>query len=200
MTSGPKPNSEDIDETIALCAGLRTEVEADAPSYVPGMTARQNFTLTAPATCSPLPIDLLAGIHISGWASDSDPLVGSKPLENNKPLVVTPASIAIPANQPYSQPFWLKEPTDGYAYTISDQTLIGRADILPEVTARFDFTLNGSTFSITRALHYRHADPSKGELIQPVVVKPPVSVDLPLQTMVVPTSARRAISAFRFAP
>ena len=178
-----KTKLEDIDETIALCAGLRMEVQADAPSYVPGATAKLQLTAL---NRSPLPISL-AGIQLKGWGPDTSPLVGSKPLENNKPLV-TPVSITIPANQPFSQPFWLKEPTDGYTYTISDQMLIGRADILPEVTARFDFTLNGATFSITRNLHYRHADPAKGELIQPVVVKPPVSIDLPLQTMVVPTS------------
>ena len=169
-----KTKMEEIDETIALCAGLRAEVQADAPSYVPGATAKIQLTAL---NRSPLDITL-AGIHLSGWGPDSDAPVKSKQLESNKAEVI-PVTIAIPARQPYSQPFWLKEPTDGYTYSISDQTLIGRADILPEVTARFDFALNGAPFSITRSLHYRHADPSKGELIRPVVVKPPVSVDLP---------------------
>jgi len=175
---------QDIDEAIGLCAGLHTEVQADAPSYVPGATAKLQLTAL---NRSPLPITL-AGIHLTGWGPDTDALVKGKPLENNKPEIV-PVSIAIPANQPYSQPFWLKESNDGYTYTISDQTLIGRADILPEVTARFDFTINGTNFSITRDLHYRHADPSKGQLIRPVVVEPPVSVDLPLESLVMPTGS-----------
>jgi LmbE family N-acetylglucosaminyl deacetylase len=172
---------DEIDETIALCAGLRAEAEADAPSYVPGATAKLQLTAL---NRSPLEI-ALTGIHLTGWGPDSDAPVTSKQLANNKPEVV-PLMIVIPAAQPYSQPFWLREPNNGYTYTISDQTLIGRADILPEVTARFDFALNGMPFSITRQLHYRHADPSKGELIRPVVVKPPVSVDLPLQSLVLP--------------
>ncbi len=172
---------EEIDETIALCAGIRAEVQADAPSYVSGATAKLQLTAL---NRSPLGITL-AGIHVTGWGTDSAAAVQSKQLENNKPEVV-PLTLTIPASQPYSQPFWLREPNDGYTYTISDQQLIGRADILPELTARFDFALNGQTFSITRALHYRHADPSKGELIRPVVVKPPVSVDLPLESLVLP--------------
>ena len=31
---------DEIDEAIALCAGLRTEVQADAPAFVPGGTAK----------------------------------------------------------------------------------------------------------------------------------------------------------------
>ena len=64
----------------------------------------------------------------------------NKPLENNKPDVTPVSRCRLSPKQPYSQPFWLKEPHDPGSYNIPDQTLIGRADILPEVTARFDFT------------------------------------------------------------
>jgi hypothetical protein len=133
---------EDLDEAIALCAGLHTEAQAEAPAFVPGSTAK--LTLTA-LNRSPLPITL-AGIHLSGW-NDMDAQVKNKALADNKPEVTT-VSVPISEKQPYSQPFWLKEPQQGWDHTIDDQTLIGRADILPEVMARFDFTLNSSTFSI----------------------------------------------------
>jgi LmbE family N-acetylglucosaminyl deacetylase len=55
---------EEIDEAIALCAGLRTEAQADTPGFVPGGSAK--ISLTA-LKRSGLPI-VLAGIHLSGWA------------------------------------------------------------------------------------------------------------------------------------
>jgi len=179
---------EEIDEAMALCAGLRTEAQADAPGFVPGGTAK--ISLTA-LKRSGLPI-VLAGIHLSGWA-DVDAGVKNKALEYNKPEVTT-VPLQISATQPYSQPFWLKEPPEPGGYTIPDQRLIGRADILPEVVARFDFILNSAPFSITQPLHYRAADPSKGEYVRPVVVEPPFAIDLPAQNFVFPSGAPRDFS------
>jgi LmbE family N-acetylglucosaminyl deacetylase len=179
---------QEIDEAIALCAGLHVEAQADAPDYVPGASAKVSLTAL---NRSPLPI-VLAGVHLSGWG-DADAQVRNKSLEYNKPDVTT-TPLQIPAQQPWSQPFWLREPHEAGSYNIPDQTLIGRADILPEVVARFDFTLNSAPFSLTRALHYRAADPSKGEYIRPVVVEPPFAIDLPAQNFVFPTGAARDLS------
>ena len=176
---------EELDETIALCAGLRTEAEADAAAFIPGGTAKVSLTALNRST---LPI-LLAGIHLSGWDVADAPLK-NKLLEYNKPESST-VSLPITAKQPYSQPFWLKEPHEPGYYNISDQTLIGRADILPEVVARFDFLLGAAPFSITEPMHFRGADPSKGEYVRPVVVEPPISIDLPAENFVFPTGAAR---------
>ncbi len=179
---------DEIDEAIALCAGLRTEAQADAFGFVPGSTAK--ISLTA-LERSGLPI-MLAGIHLSGWG-DADAAIRNKPLENNKPETTT-VSVPISAKQAYSQPFWLKEAHEPGSYNIPDQTLIGRADIVPEVLARFDFTLNSAPFSITEPVHYRAADPSRGEYVRPVVVEPPFSIDLPAQNFVFPSGAPRDFS------
>jgi LmbE family N-acetylglucosaminyl deacetylase len=179
---------DEIDEAIALCAGLRTEAQADAFGFVPGGTAKISLTALNRST---LPIKL-AGIHLSGWG-DVDAAVKNKALENNKPDV-TSVTVPISAKQPYSQPFWLREPHDAGGYNIPDQTLIGRADIVPEVLARFDFTLNAAPFSITQPVHYRAADPSRGEYVRPVVVEPPFAIDLPAQNFVFPAGAPRDFS------
>ena len=179
---------EDLDEAIALCAGIHVEAAADAPAYVPGATAKINVIALSR---SPLPVTLV-GAHLSGWG-DADAPAKNKALENNK-LESSPVTMKVPANQPFSQPFWLKEPRDAFTYTISDQLLIGRADTVPEVTAKFDFSINGTPFSLTRAIHYRYADPATGEVIRPVVVQPPVVIDLPVESMVFPLGAARDVS------
>jgi LmbE family N-acetylglucosaminyl deacetylase len=179
---------DEIDEAIALCAGLYAEAQADAPGYVPGGAAK--ISLTA-LNRSPLPITL-AGIHLSGWAAVDAP-VKNKLLEYNKPEVAT-VPVQIAATQSWSQPFWLKEPHEPGSYNIPDQTLIGRADIQPELVARFDFTLNSEPFSVTRPMHYRAADPSKGEYIRPVVAEPPFAIDLPAENFVFPSGTPQDFS------
>jgi LmbE family N-acetylglucosaminyl deacetylase len=179
---------DEIDEAIALCAGLHTEAQADASGFVPGGNAK--ISLTA-LNRSPLPITL-SGIHLSGWG-DIDATVKNKTLEYNKPEVTT-VPVPVSAQQHYSQPYWLREPHEPGSYNIPDQTLIGRADSLPEVVARFDFTLNSAPFSITQPMHYRGADPSKGEYVHPVVVEPPFAIDLPAQNFVFPSGAPRDFS------
>ena len=77
---------------------------------------------------------------------------------------------------------------------IKDQAFIGRADTLPEVTARSDFSLNGKPFSVNESLHYRYADPSRDEFVRPVVVELPVSVIPPSQNFVVAIGSVREIS------
>jgi hypothetical protein len=62
------------------------------------------------------------------------------------------------------------------------------------VVARFDFALNSAPFSVTRPLHYRAADPSKGEYTRPVVVEPPFAIDLPAQNFVFPLGSAREFS------
>ncbi|HWE48188.1 MAG TPA: PIG-L family deacetylase [Bryobacteraceae bacterium] len=179
---------DDIDEAIALCAGLHTEVEADAPTYVPGSTAKLQLTAL---NRSSLPL-MLKGIHLSGWG-DVDAPVKDVALADNKPEVAT-VSVPISSRQPWSQPFWLREPHDPYTYTISDQTLIGRADTIPEVLARFDFALGSSAFSVTTPIHYRYGDPARGQIIRPVVVEPPVAIDLPAANVVYPLGSPRDFS------
>lgn len=176
---------EELDDAIALCAGLRTEAQADASAFTPGGTAKVSLTAL---NRSPLPIRL-AGIHLSGWGAADSPSK-DRLLAYNKPEVST-VSLPIPAAEAYSQPFWLREPHPPGYYNIPDQTLIGRADILPEVVARFDFLLNSAPFSITEPMHFRGADPSQGQYIRPIAVEPPISIDLPAENYVFPTGSER---------
>jgi len=179
---------DEIDHAIASCAGLRAEAQADTFAYVPGGTAEVKLTAI---NRSHLPL-VLAGIHVTGWG-DRNADVNNRVLAYNREEAVN-LQWTVPKDRAYSQPFWLRDSPDGDTYVIKDQTLIGRADTVPEVTARFDFTINGKPFSITEPLHYRYVDPSRDEFVRPVVVEPPVSVILPSQNFVVAIGSVRDIS------
>ena len=178
----------EIDHAIALCAGVRAEAQANTFAYVPGATADVRITAI---NRSHLPL-VLSGVHVSGWG-ETDAGVKNRALAYNREETVN-LKVTVPRDRPYSQPFWLRDPRKGDTYDIKDQTLIGRADTVPEVTVRFDFTVDGRPFSVTEPLHYRYADPSRDEFIRPVVVEPPVSVMLPSQNFVIAIGSVREMS------
>ncbi len=178
----------EIDQAIALCAGVRVEAQANAFAYVPGSTA--DVKLTA-INRSHLPLSL-AGIRIDGWDA-AKPDVKDRALPYNREESVN-VKVTVPKDRPLSQPFWLVKPHRGDTYDIEDQALIGRADIVPEVNVTFDLTVDGRPFSVTEPLHYRYADPSRDEFVRPVVVEPRVSIVLPSKNFVVATGTVREIS------
>ncbi len=179
---------EEIDRTIALCAGVKAEAQAGAFAYVPGSTA--DIRLTA-INRSKLPLSLVSA-HVNGWG-DATADVKNRDLPYNQEETVN-LKVAVPKDQPYSQPFWLRDPHAGDTYEIKDQALIGRADTVPEVTVTFDFNVDGRPFSITQPLHYRYADPSRDEFVRPVVVEPPVSVVMPSKNFVIAIGTVREVS------
>ncbi len=178
----------ELDETIALCAGMRLAAEADKPAVQPGGAIKVTLEVINRSKAAVS----FTKAHLAGWVEQDVP-VKEPALTSNKPATVT-AEITVPARQPYSQPFWLAAKHTSDYYEITDQKLIGRADIVPELTARFDFTVNGTPISLERNLQYRWADPARTEFIRPVAVEPPVAVELPSRNLVVPLGAPREIS------
>ena len=61
----------------------------------------------------------------------------------------------VPADQPYSQPFWLREPKQGDTYTISDQRLIGLPEDPPLLNLRFGLDADGVAFDVVRPVRHR---------------------------------------------
>ncbi|HVW08261.1 MAG TPA: PIG-L family deacetylase [Bryobacteraceae bacterium] len=182
---------DEIDQAIALCTGLHVEAEANEFGYTPGAAVDVKLTVV---NRSHLPM-VLADARVTGWGEADAPVknAAAHNLSYNREDTVD-LKLTVPKNEPPSQPFWLEHPPSGDTYTIPDQALIGRADIVPQVTVRFDFTVNGQLFSETEPLHYRYADPSRGEFVRPVVVEPPLSVELPARNIVAPEGTTRDIS------
>ncbi|HME05764.1 MAG TPA: PIG-L family deacetylase [Bryobacteraceae bacterium] len=148
----------EIDEAIALAAGLSLEATADKFATVPG-----------------------GAFEVSATAINRGPLtvnLDGKDLPYNKP-VTKKEQRSIPSNEPYSQPYWLREPKDGAVYVVRDQQLIGLAENPPLLESAFHLRCEGDEFEIRRPVVYRYADRVRGELIRPLIVEPQVAVMTP---------------------
>ncbi len=71
-----------------------------------------------------------------------------------------------------SQPYWLREKMDEGSYNVHDQTLIGTPDVQPAFVASIGLTIGGLHLTFNRPVKYKHTDPVKGELYEPLIIVP----------------------------
>ncbi len=83
-----------------------------------------------------------------------------------------------PAISNATQPYWLQQPQTPGNFTISNQLLVGKAWNDPRFTASFLFGIGGMEFKVTRPVQYKFVDPVKGEVYQPFVMMPHLSVSM----------------------
>jgi LmbE family N-acetylglucosaminyl deacetylase len=177
----------ELDETIALCAGLFVEAQAQQAQVSPGGQLSVTVTVLNRSTAE---VSLDAGRVEGIW---------------NEPLEVKPAKLAhnesshvqfehtVPPGQAYSQPYWLVKPPAGDAYQVDEQRLVGLADTPPVLQVRLRLTVEGAPIEVVRAVQYRYAERSEGERVRPLVVVPAVVVNLPDPVAVFPAAAARKV-------
>ncbi|RZK93414.1 MAG: LmbE family protein, partial [Hymenobacter sp.] len=83
-----------------------------------------------------------------------------------------------------SQPYWLRETGSIGMYKLpqgfAPPQLVGKPENEPVYTASFHYTINGGPVQVcTVPVQYKHTDPTLGELYQPLVIVPPVMVNIP---------------------
>lgn len=178
----------ELDEAVALCSGLWLDAVASQPTETPG--GRWKITLTAidrsPVAIGPV-VARVEGLGQSAGDTLASTLTYNKPASKN-------VEIAIPAGAPYSQPFWLAHKHKGETYTIDDQLLIGRPDPIPVLQATFKVNIDGQQLTMQKAVRYRYVDHVEGEKIEPIVVTPPVAVNLIEPALVFPNESPKQIA------
>jgi hypothetical protein len=85
-------------------------------------------------------------------------------------------SKSLPVSKTYSQPYFLRKEMKQGLYTVDEQTLIGHPQNDPAYSVTFIVTIEGRRFEFLKPVQYKFTDPVKGELYQPLVVVPPVTV------------------------
>ena len=176
-----------LDEAMALCAGLYVEAEAKQPEVSPG--AKLTVTTTA-INRSGAHVVLEGGAVEGLW---NEPLaLKSEALEYNRPVAI-PFEKAVPLTQPYSQPYWLVKPPSGDVYQVDNQLLIGLPDTPPVAQMRLKLTVDGALIEVARPVEYRYAPRAEGERVRLLSIVPPVAVDLPNSVAMFPSAGSRKV-------
>jgi LmbE family N-acetylglucosaminyl deacetylase len=176
-------------DAIALCSGLWLDAAADKYAVVPGGVLK--FTAIG-LNREGLPVTL-ESVSMDGIAHCPEAKASGKPLPGNVPETVN-LTVTIAPDQPYSQPYWLRYPKQGETYTVPDQTEIGLAENPPLFEAHFKLRMDGQELAYMRPAVYRYIDRVQGELTRPIVVEPPVAVEMPPQAVVFPSASAKTVS------
>jgi LmbE family N-acetylglucosaminyl deacetylase len=164
---------KELDETIALCAGLALEAVTDKPVAVPGgSVAIRGLALNRSRAAVTLESVTLEGVP------GVTPFTKTSALAYNAPLAFN-FDVELPADTPYTEPYWLAPAKQGSLYGVKNQTQIGLPENPPFLTALFRVVVEGQTLEFRRPVQHRYVDRVYGELLRPFTVVPPVGLDLP---------------------
>jgi LmbE family N-acetylglucosaminyl deacetylase len=157
---------QQLDELILSCAGIWLETEAGRPSYA--INDNIDITLTAISRVK-------ANFPLAITLQD----LSTKKINRLLPDELFTETLSVPADKiGLTQPYWLTKKHPIGTYVIDSLSFLG----LPEAPAPhatiFRISFGKQFIDVLRPIVYKHTDPVKGELYQPLVVAPPVTASL----------------------
>jgi hypothetical protein len=147
---------------IEGASGLWIEAFTNQQFAVQGDSIRINFVLND---------RLGAGVKLNEIIVDRFDSVISAELQKNRNFSVV-KSMFVPATKEITQPYWLQNKMQEGYFNVTNQQMIGQADIQPAYQVEFKLSIGGEQFSFVKPLKYKFSDQVKGEIYWPVVVLP----------------------------
>src|SRR5579862_8718815 len=161
----------ELADAWALSAGLWLDATSDRYSVIPGGSVKINFTALVRERQHVTLLD--AGITSKSPMADAR-AVAPTVLVYNQPQHYT-NTVSLSDQEPYSQPYWLVLPKDGWLYSVPDPRQIGDPENPPVLETHFKIRMSGIDLEYSRPVEYRYVDPILGETLRPLAVVPPVS-------------------------
>jgi LmbE family N-acetylglucosaminyl deacetylase len=176
----------DLDQIIAACAGVHLEAVSDKANAQPGEKLGLQIEVI---NRSPVKMT---------WQSlkileQGKPNAIGKALPPNE-LQTEKATIALPKDLPFSEPYWLREPGTTGTYKVSDQRLIGRPESPAPFPIEVTVKIGEEEIAYTLEPRFRKVDRVAGEVSEPLVIAPPVFADLPQSVFVFGNSQPKTIN------
>jgi LmbE family N-acetylglucosaminyl deacetylase len=159
---------QEIKKLIEACSGLVLEATTTVANAVEKDTVKVNILVTKrydiPAILNEYRID--------------DKLTAVKANLATNVNYTNIATTAISSNYTTTQPYWLFQPIKKGRFTISNQNHVGDALNEPCINATFYINMYGVEIPFTKPVLYKYTDLVKGELYQPFVIIPAISLYL----------------------
>lgn len=167
----PKEKLAEVDGLIAACLGLHMEAVSEKLAAQPGETLAM---LIEAINRSPVPVK---------WKSirllEKGEITAVDLGLPNGELITRKATVKLPETLPFSQPYWLRDAGTPGTFAVGDQTLIGRPENPPAFPVELTVEIGGQEIVYNLEPRFRKVDRVEGETSQPLVIAPPVFVELP---------------------
>jgi LmbE family N-acetylglucosaminyl deacetylase len=175
----------ELQDVIKLCGGLWIDALSSENNVTPGSDVK--VTVSAISRSSyPFRLD-----RIVAPLGKADSVLNVQ-LRYNQPVLAV-FGMKLPKDFPYTQPYWLAEQPELGSYRILNQRLIGQAENTPPLTVGVRVTSNDGSMDLEVPVRFRIVDPVEGEQYRPLVVNPPVTVNLPEKVYVFPDGVSKTV-------
>ena len=182
----------DFEEALVRAAGVVVDPLAEDETVVQGASVGVNvrvFSGTA-GTAKVTKIDVAApaGWTVAAGAADAQP--DDNPFARREaPAAAARFTVAVPADAPLTQPYYLAEPREGDRYRWPEGAPRGLPFAPPLLSGVVTLEIAGVPVSVRQPVQYRFADRVRGELRRDVQVVPAVAVGLDSPLLIVPLGA-----------
>jgi LmbE family N-acetylglucosaminyl deacetylase len=161
---------DELQNIILNCSGLFAEATTREEFVLQGDTAAVNFFINKRNNVN--------AVLKSTWLSRDSKTI-DQPLKTNQNYSYDfKELISEPDIASATQPYWLQRPQFPGNFDIGNPYLVGKAWNDALLTAIFNIEINGIPFTVRRPVRYKYIDPVKGEVYQPFIMVPHLSMSL----------------------
>ena len=177
--------SEELKNIISAAAGLYLEASSASASTTPGSKATINIETINRSSQNVT----LKDIQIVGAGAKLTPnkVLGDNQKENFE------VNFTVPANTPYTSPYWLNEPGTLGTYTVNDQSLIGKPETPSAFKAIFNLEIDGVEIPFEKSVVHRYSKPDRGELYEPFAILPEVTSKIDEKVLIFADSDAKSV-------
>lgn len=177
--------SEELKNIISAAAGLYLEASSASASTTPGSKATINIETINRSSQNVT----LKEIQIVGADAKRTPnkVLGDNQKENFE------VNFTVPANTPYTSPYWLNEPGTLGTYTVNDQSLIGKPETPSAFKAIFNLEIDGVEIPFEKSVVHRYSKPDRGELYEPFAILPEVTSKIDEKVLIFADSDTKSV-------
>ncbi len=171
-----------IKSVIRSCLGLYLEATTAESAVAPGESVRIRLEAINRSKLD---------VQLTGWSIQPglfDTLPARK-LANNQDYTYEKI-VKIPANAPFTAPYWLTQPFAYGMYTVDNQSLRGLPETPRFASVHWVFTVNGIPLDLDTEVAYKTEESAIGEVWQPFQVLPPVTAAFDEQAYIFPGQTR----------
>jgi LmbE family N-acetylglucosaminyl deacetylase len=157
----------EVQEIIAACSGLYFEASTPQAYAVQGDSLRVNFSAINRSKVQAK----LNNVKLENF----DTLFSQVLLQNRN--LTSMKQLYVEQSKEISQPYWLQKNMEKGSFNVEIPEQIGKPENAPSFSARFMVDIEGAAFVFEKPVMYKHTDPVKGELFQPLAVVPPLTIN-----------------------
>ena len=177
---------KEIKQIIGACMGFFFEVVAEDYSAAPGESLDISIELINRSGIN------LSVKNFSLAAVNYDTATSIDLNENERYSLRT--GIKLPADLPYSSPYWLNKSWELGMYTVEDQLQIGLPENPRPLVVKADLLVQGTPIPFVTDVIYKKNDPVAGEVYRPFEVLPPVTINIEEKVVIFADQSPKPVS------